>query len=31
MWNVKTKVLPIIIGSTGAISKSLGNYLSNIP
>ena len=31
MWNVKTKVVPIIIGSSGAISKSLGNYLSNIP
>jgi len=22
MWNVKTKVIPVIIGSTGAISKS---------
>ena len=22
MWNVKTKVIPVIIGATGAISKS---------
>jgi hypothetical protein len=31
MWNVKTKVIPVTIGVTGAISKSLGQYLSNIP
>jgi hypothetical protein len=31
MWNVKTKVIPVIIGATGAISKSLRQYLSNIP
>ena len=31
MWNVKTKVIPIIIGATGAISKSFGKYVSNIP
>jgi len=30
MWNVKTKVIPVIIGATGAISKSLSQYLSNI-
>jgi len=29
MWNVKTKVLPVIIGATGTISKSLKQYLSN--
>jgi hypothetical protein len=23
MWNVKTKVIPVIIGATGTISKSL--------
>jgi len=31
MWNVKAKVIPIIKGATGTISKSLGQYLSNIP
>jgi hypothetical protein len=31
MWNVKTKVIPVIIGATGAISKSFRKYLSNRP
>jgi hypothetical protein len=31
MWNVKTKVIQVIIGATGTISKSLRQYLSNIP
>jgi hypothetical protein len=31
MWNVKTEVIPVIIGSTGFISKSFRNYVSNIP
>ena len=31
MWNVKAKVIPVIIGTTGTISKSLRQYLSNIP
>jgi hypothetical protein len=31
MRNVKTKVIPIIIGATGAISKSFRKYVSNIP
>jgi hypothetical protein len=32
MWNVvKTKVMPVIIGATGTISKSLRKYLRNIP
>jgi len=30
MWNVKTKVLPVIIGATGTISKSFRKYVSNI-
>jgi hypothetical protein len=30
MWNVKTKVIPVIIGATGTISKSLRQYLCNI-
>ena len=29
MENVKTKVIPVIIGATGTISKSLRQYLSN--
>jgi hypothetical protein len=29
MWNVKVKVIPVIIGATGTISKSFGQYLSN--
>ena len=31
MWNVKTKVIPLIIGATGTISKSFRKYVSNIP
>ena len=31
MLNVKTKVIPVIIGATGTISKSFRKYVSNIP
>jgi hypothetical protein len=31
MWNVQAKVIPVIKGVTGTISKSLRQYLSNIP
>jgi hypothetical protein len=31
MWNVKTKVIPVIIGVTGITSKSFRKYMSNIP
>ena len=31
MWNVKAKVITVIIGATGSISESLRQYLSNIP
>jgi len=33
MWNVKTKVIPVIqvIGATGNISNSSRKYVSNIP
>ena len=31
MWNVKTKVISVIIGATGTISKSIRKYVSNIP
>jgi hypothetical protein len=30
MRNVKTKVIPVIIGATGTISYSFRKYLSNI-
>jgi hypothetical protein len=30
MWNVKTEVIPVIIGATGTMSKSFRKYLSNI-
>jgi hypothetical protein len=31
MWNVKTWVIPLIIGATGTISKSFRKYVSTIP
>ena len=31
MQNVRTKVIPVIIGETGTISKSFRKYVSNIP
>jgi len=31
MWNVKTKVIPVIIDTTGTISKAFRKYVSNIP
>jgi len=31
MCNVKEKVIPVITGATGTISKSLRQYWSNIP
>jgi hypothetical protein len=31
IWNVKTKMIPVIIGATGIISKSFRKYVSNIP
>jgi len=30
-WKVKPKVIPVIIGATGTISKSFRKYVSNIP
>jgi hypothetical protein len=30
-WNVKAKVTPVITGATRTISKSLRQYLNNIP
>jgi hypothetical protein len=31
VWNVKTKMIPVITGTTGTISESFRKYLSNIP
>jgi len=30
MWNVKTKVISVMIGATGTISKSFRKYVSNM-
>ena len=30
MWNINTKVIPVIIGATGTISNSFRKYMSNI-
>jgi len=30
MWNVKTQVIPVIIGATGTISKSFRKHVSNL-
>jgi hypothetical protein len=31
MWNVKAKILQVMVGATETISKSPRQYLSNIP
>jgi len=31
MWNVKTKVITVITGVNGTISKSFRKYVNNIP
>jgi hypothetical protein len=31
MWNVKTQVMPVIVGATGTISKCFIKCLSSIP
>jgi hypothetical protein len=31
MWNVKAKVIPVIIGASATISKSFRKYVNNIP
>jgi hypothetical protein len=30
MWNIKTRVIPVIIGAIGTISKSFRKYVSTI-
>jgi hypothetical protein len=31
VWIVKTRVIPVIIGATGTISKSFRKYVSTMP
>jgi len=31
MWNVKTKVIPVIGGTTGTVSKSFRKHVSKYP
>jgi hypothetical protein len=31
MWNIRTRVTPVIIGAKGTISKSFRKYVSSIP
>ena len=31
VWNVKTKVIPVIIGATGTVSNTFRKYVSKIP
>jgi hypothetical protein len=31
MWNVKSNVIPVIIGATGTMSESFRKYVSTIP
>jgi len=31
MWNVKTRVIPVITGASGTISKSFRKYASDMP
>jgi hypothetical protein len=31
MWNVKARLIPVIIGATGTISKLFRKYVSSIP
>jgi len=31
MWNIKTRVIPVISGATGTISKSFRKHVSKIP
>ena len=31
MWKMKTKVIPVVVGALGAISKDFKAYIENIP
>ena len=30
IWNVKVKIIPLVVGSLGAISKQFGNRLKQV-
>jgi hypothetical protein len=30
VWNVRTKLIPVVIGATATTSELLGKYLSNV-
>jgi hypothetical protein len=30
MWKIKARVIPVIIGATGTISKSFRKYINNV-
>jgi len=31
MWNLKCTIIPVIIGATGIVTRSLGKYLEAVP
>jgi hypothetical protein len=31
VWNVTTKVIPVVTGTAGTVSKSFRKYLNNMP
>jgi len=31
MWNLKCTIIPVIIGATGIVTRSLGKYLETVP
>jgi hypothetical protein len=31
MWNLKCTIIPVIIGATGTVTRSLRKYLESIP
>jgi len=31
MWNLKCKIIPVITGATGIVTRSLGKNLEDIP
>ena len=31
MWGINTKIIPVVIGGLGAVTKNLGDYLAMIP
>ena len=31
MWNLKCTIVPVIIGATGTVTRSLGKHLETVP